>query len=148
MYKHNYKLYDNIMFIKFNNTRCSSPKRVFDPLTPKIIKIINNNNIKILSLSDFKNIFHYICCLYNAKNIITSYGSITCTNRFFCNPEANIICLANKHYRDEYEYKNEDKLYWHVRHSHLIPVKKQTFLYFSKILNTSIAAEVFPVPPI
>ena len=27
-----------------------------------------------------------------------------------------------------YEYNNENQMYWHVRHSHLYPVKKQHFL--------------------
>ena len=127
-YKNKYVLYDNIMLIKFNNENCTTPQRGFDILKSEIVNILNNNNIKIVSISDFKDIFHYICCLYNAKNIILSYGSTCCTNRFFCNPDANVICLANKHYINEYEYKNESKLYWHVRHSHLMPVKKQTFL--------------------
>jgi len=29
---------------------------------------------------------------------------------------------------DEYEYNNSNKDYWHIRHSHLCPVKKQTFI--------------------
>ena len=66
--------------------------------------------------------------LYHAKTLIFSYGGPTCTNRFFCNPSATVIVLGHTHYRPEYEYKNDDAMYWHVRHSHLIPVNKQYFL--------------------
>jgi hypothetical protein len=51
-----------------------------------------------------------------------------CTNRFFCSPNSNIIVLGNLHYRSEYEYENESKKYWHLRHSMLTPVKSQHFL--------------------
>ena len=125
-HKHEYTLYDNIALIKFDNEICTTPSRGF--------KILNNdikvkmNHIEFISMKDFKNIFHFICVLYHAKNIIFSYGGPCCTNRFFCNPESNVIVLCNKHYKYEYEYNNINKEYWHVRHSHLIPVKTQTFL--------------------
>ena len=125
-YKHLYELYDNVALIKFNTEICSSPSRGFSPLNDAIKSSMNH--IKFISMKDFKTIFHYICVLYHAKNIIFSYGGPCCTNRFFCNPESNIVVLCNKHYRPEYEYNNDNKMYWHVRHSHLIPVKKQTFL--------------------
>lgn len=51
-----------------------------------------------------------------------------CTNRFFCNPNANIIVLGNLHYKYEYDYNNETKNYWHIRHAMLSPVKSQHFL--------------------
>jgi hypothetical protein len=86
------------------------------------------NNIQFISMKDFKNIEHYICVLYHAKNIIFSYGGPCCTNRFFCNPESNVIVLCNMHYKPEYGGYPEKNEYHHVRHSHLIPVKKQTFL--------------------
>jgi len=124
-YKNDYELYDNIALIKFNNEMVTTPSRGFAPLTNNIK---NSNTIKFLSMTNFKNIFHYICVIYHAKNIIFSYGGPCCTNRFFCNQESNIVVLCNKHYRAEYEYNNDNKNYWHVRHSHLIPVKNQTFL--------------------
>jgi len=125
-HKHNYTLYDNIALIKFNNEICTTPSRGFQILNENVK--IKMNHIKFISMKDFKNIEHYICVLYHAKNVIFSYGGPCCTNRFFCNPESNVIVLCNKPYKYEYEYNNETQLYWHVRHSHLIPVKNQTFL--------------------
>jgi hypothetical protein len=138
LYKNSYELYDNIMIIKTNNEVATTPNRGFHCLNNNIYDILKNNNITVLKITDFKNIYHYICVLYHAKNIIFSYGGPACTNRFFCNPDSNIIILANKHYRDEYEYNNNDKSYWHVRHSHLIPVLKQTFLLdFDNYIDTT-----------
>jgi hypothetical protein len=121
-HKNNYTLYDNIALIKFNNEICTSPQRGFQPLHDSIKNTMSQ--FQFITMSDFKNIFHYICVLYHAKNIIFSYGGPCCTNRFFCNPESNIIVLCNTHYVKEYG----DKDFHHIRHSHLIPVKKQTFL--------------------
>lgn len=124
--KHKYLLYDNIALIKFNNEICTTPSRGFELLNDNIK--IKMNNIQFIFIKDFKNIEHYICVLYHAKNIIFSYGGPCCTNRFFCNPESNIIVLCNKSYKNEYDYNTINKDYSHVRRSHLIPVKKQTFL--------------------
>ena len=124
--KHNYTLYDTIALIKFNNEICTTPSRGCQPLNENVKNVMHH--IQFISMKDFKNIEHYICVLYHAKNIIFSYGGPCCTNRFFCNPESNVIVLCNKHYKHEYDYNNMNKEYWHVRHSHLIPVKKQTFL--------------------
>jgi hypothetical protein len=138
-HKNNYELYDNIMIIKTNDIKCTTPDRGFDTLTDNICNTYKENNIKILKILDFKDIYHYICVLFHSKNIIFSYGGPACTNRFFCNPESNIIVLANKHYRHEYEYGHtiDNQNYWHVRHSHLHPVKKQTFLLdFDNYIDT------------
>jgi capsular polysaccharide biosynthesis protein len=107
-----------------------SANRCMNKLDDTIIEEFNKNNIKILSINDFKNIYEYICVFYHAKNIIVSYGGVACTNRFFCNKNANIILIANLHYKYEYEYEydNTNQLYWHLRHSHIFPAKKQTVL--------------------
>jgi hypothetical protein len=126
--KGNYILYDNVMLIKTKNDhRSSTIDRALDPPSDNVHNILKTNNIKYLAISDFKNINELICVLYHAKNVIFSYGGPCCTNRFFCNPNANVIVIANSKYKDEY-YCNNDESYWHVRHSHLYPVKKQTFL--------------------
>jgi hypothetical protein len=124
--KHNYTLYDNVALIKFNTEICTSPSRGFQIINENVKSMMNN--IQFISMKDFKNIEHYICVLYHAKNIIFSYGGPCCTNRFFCNPESNVIVLCNMHYKPEYGGYPEKNEYHHVRHSHLIPVKKQTFL--------------------
>ena len=127
IHKNHFCLYDNVMLIKTSNdTLSSSINRAMDVPNDNIKNILINNNIKYLSISDFKNIYEYICVLYHAKNVIVSYGGPCCTNRFFCNHNSNVVVIAHLHYR--YEYHNENQMYWHVRHSHLYPVKKQHFL--------------------
>ncbi len=44
-----------------------------------------------------------MCFFFHTKNIIVSYGSTACTNRFFCNKNATVILLANEHYKNQYE---------------------------------------------
>jgi hypothetical protein len=134
-HKHKYILFDNIMLVKTSkdkdeNKNISSPNRCMNKIDDKTVDILNNHNIKILSLDDFSDIYEYICVFYNAKNIIVSYGGSACTNRFFCNPDANIILIANLHYKDEYDLYNTDtsKKYWHIAFSHIYPAKKQTVL--------------------
>jgi hypothetical protein len=127
-YKDKYNLLDNIMIIKFNNEKCITPQRGFDILNNEIIETLNKNNINIININNFLDINHYICQMYHAKNIIFSYGATCCTNRFFINEKSNIIILCNLNYKLEWDFNNDKKNYWHIRHSHLIPVKKQTFL--------------------
>jgi hypothetical protein len=127
--KNDFELFDNVMLIKTTNDKLSSTiNRAMDVPNENIMNILEKNNIKFLSIPYFKNIKHYICVLYHAKNAIFSYGGPCCTNRFFCNPKANVIVLANTHYKVEYEHNNTNQMYWHVRHSHLYPVNKQSFL--------------------
>ena len=128
-YKDQFQLYDNIMLIKTKKDKLSSTiNRAMEIVPEKIQKKLIANNIKFLNLNEIKNIYEYICLFYHAKNVMVSYGGPCCTNRYFCNPDAKVIVLAHLHYRHEYEYDNENQQYWHVRHSHLYPVKKQIFL--------------------
>jgi len=145
-HRNSFQLFNNIMFIKTKNDVLSSTlHRSIDNPSESIKNLMSLNNIHFININDFKNIFEYICVFYHAKNIIVSYGGPCCTNRFFCNQNANIIVLANLHYKPEYEFNNENNEYWHVRHSHLYPVESQFFLLdfentinednFNKILN-------------
>lgn len=128
-YKHLYTLNDSIMIVKTSREKYTvTPNRAIEYPSDDVLKIISENNIKFIEISHFKDIREYICTLYHAKNIIFSYGGPMCTNRFFCSPDANIIVLANLHYKGEYEFNNETKNYWHVRHSMLAPVYSQHFL--------------------
>jgi len=127
--KNDFELFDNIMLIKTTNDKLlSTINRAMDVPNKNIINILQQNNIQFLSIPYFKNIKHYICVLYHAKNVIFSYGGPCCTNRYFCNPKANVIVLANLNYKHEYECDNTNQMYWHVRHSHLYPVNKQSFI--------------------
>ena len=84
--------------------------------------------IEVFSVNDFADIYQYIYTLRSAKLFITSYGGAACTNRFFLSPDAQVILLANKSYKWEYDYPVPDGEYWHIRHSHLFPVKRQTVI--------------------
>jgi hypothetical protein len=136
-HKNDFELFENIMLIKTTNDINSATleRSILYP-NKNIMDIINQNNIQFLSISYFKNIIHFICILYHAKNVIFSYGGPCCTNRYFCNPQANVIVLGNLHYKHEYEFNNDSQNYWHIRHSHLCPVKMQYFLlHFENELN-------------
>ena len=136
-YKTQFQLYDNIMLIKTKNDKLSSSaNRALEVVPEHIQKILCDNKIKFLNINEIKNIYEYICLFYHAKNIIVSYGGPCCTNRYFCNPDSTVIVLSNLHYKSEYEYDNVGQQYWHVRHSHLYPAKKQLFfLDFDNSIN-------------
>jgi hypothetical protein len=74
-HKQNYILYDNIMLVKTtdDNYVCSK-NRCMDKIEIDVQKKIIDNNIKILSINDFRDIYEYICVFYHATNIILSYG--------------------------------------------------------------------------
>lgn len=128
-HKHKYNLYDNIMLIKTGVDKyVFSRNRCMEVLEDNIKEILNSKNIKVISVNDFKNIYEYICVFYHAKNIVTSYGGVACTNRFFCNPNANVILIGNLHYKHEYDYDNETHMYWHLRFSHIFVSNKQKVL--------------------
>jgi hypothetical protein len=158
-HKYKYSLYDNIMLIKTGvDKHVFSRDRCMEVLEDNIKEILNSKNIKIFSVNDFKDIYEYICVIYHAKNIITSYGGVACTNRFFCNPNANVILIGNLHYKYEYEYENQNQMYWHLRHSHIFVSKKQKVLLdfenkidinnLNKILNLLEPPNPFePIPP-
>ena len=84
--------------------------------------IAEMHGYQFLLISDFKNIDEYLATLYSARLLIFSYGAIMCTNRFFVNPDASVLLLANTAYKAEYSTGNN---FWHIRHSHLCPVKRQ-----------------------
>jgi hypothetical protein len=122
---HRFKLYDKIMLIKTDkDPNLTTSNRCLEYPKDSILEKLQLNDIHFLNIYDLKSIEEYICVLYHAKTIITSYGGPTCTNRFFFNQEATVIVLANNHYKAEYNVEN----YWHVRCTHLIPVNKQIFI--------------------
>jgi hypothetical protein len=52
-------------------------------------------------------------------------------------PKSSLSCFGNLlYYKYEYEFNNNSQNYWHIRHSHLCPVKMQYFLLdFENELN-------------
>lgn len=127
-YKHLYTLYDSIAIIKTTKEKFSvSIHRAIKYPDNSVLSLFKHNNIQFIEISQFKDIYEYICTIYHAKNIVFSYGGPICINRFFCNPTANLIILANLHYQPEYNYGVPNE-YWHVRHAMLAPVKSQNFI--------------------
>jgi len=128
-HKHKYSLADTLMIIKTTKEKYSvSIHRALEYPTADIIDLLVAHGVKIVEISQFSDIFEYICTIYHAKNIIFSYGGPMCTNRFFCNPAANIIVLANLHYKHEYDTHYYPDMYPHLRFSMIAPVKNQHFL--------------------
>ena len=128
-HKHKYSLSDTLMIIKTTKEKYSvSIHRALEYPTADIIDLLVARGVKIVEISQFSDIFEYICTIYHAKNIIFSYGGPMCTNRFFCNPAANIIVLANLHYKHEYNLHYDPDMYPHLRFSMIAPVKNQHFL--------------------
>lgn len=142
----NYILYDNIMLLKFDSENATTPERGFSDLSVEVSDLLDKHQIHRINPSQFKNIYEYICVLYHAKNVYFSYGGPCCTNRFFVNPTAHVYVLACKTYEFEYEYNNQNKQYWHVRHSHLCPVRLQIFfLNINKHITLDEMNEVFAI---
>jgi len=127
--RHRYTLNDSIMIIKTTTDKLTvTPHRAIEYPDNDVLDALNAHSIKMVAVTDFADIYEYICTIYHAKKLIFSYGGPMCINRFFCNPEASIVVLANLHYKHEYEYNNQNKNFWHVRHAMLSPVRSQTFL--------------------
>jgi len=101
----------------------------------KARSLAENNDFKFISVTGFKDHVEYLCTLRAATHVIFSYGAVTCSNRFFLNPDAVIVLLANKSYSGEYTIGDT---HWHIRHSHLCPVRSQSvILDFPDIVDES-----------
>lgn len=140
-HRHKYSLSDSIMMIKTSKEKFSvSINRAISYPEERILNKFTEKGIKVVEVSQFNDIFEYICTIYHAKNIIFSYGGPMCTNRFFCNSNANIIVLANTHYKYEYDHD------WHIIHAMLAPVKSQHFILdFDNELNDTNIKQIFPL---
>lgn len=120
-----YQLYDRIMLLKTADSRnLTTPGRALI-LDESYRASFQGAGFHIVSVERFESIEEYICTLYHAHQIVFSYGSTTCANRFFVNPMCDVIVLANRAYQFEYEYPVPTGEHWHVRHSHLLPVRRQ-----------------------
>ena len=101
-----------------------TPQRALH-ITKEARDIALSQGYQFLSITDFEDLNEYVATLYSAKSIVLSYGAITCANRFFLSPDASVLLIANMAYKEEYEAGNN---FWHIRHSHLCPVKRQHVL--------------------
>lgn len=120
-----YILHDRIMLLKTADSRnLTTPSRAL-VLDESYRAAIQNAGFHLVSVERFESVEEYICTLYHARQIVFSYGSTTCTNRFFVSPTCDVIVLANQAYQFEYEYPVSTGAHWHVRHSHLLPVRRQ-----------------------
>jgi hypothetical protein len=120
-----YPLHDRVMLLKTADSRnLTTPGRALI-LDESYRTAIQNSGFHLVSVEQFESVEEYICTLYHARQIVFSYGSTTCTNRFFVNPTCDVIVLANQAYQFEYDYPVSTGAHWHVRHSHLLPVRRQ-----------------------
>ena len=120
-----YTLHDRVMLLKTVDSRnLTTPGRAL--LLDNVYKAkIAESGFHLASIEQFSCIEEYICTLYHARQLVLSYGSTTCTNRFFVKPACDVIVIANQAYQFEYEYPVSTGAHWHVRHSHLLPVRRQ-----------------------
>jgi hypothetical protein len=102
----------------------TTPGRAME-ISPEVKAFVEAAGVKVLGIGDFSGIDEYLATLYGAEVFITSYGGPACTNRFFCNKDARVILLGNLHYKWEYDYPSDGGAWWHIRHSHLFPVREQ-----------------------
>jgi capsular polysaccharide biosynthesis protein len=91
--------YDNICLIKSFITKNQNQNKAFsndynDYIKRKNFEIITPENFDIIEL--FK-------IIYNAKNIILSWGCCSYLNSVFVNKKSNVLVLCHKSYSKEYE---------------------------------------------
>lgn len=134
--RHDYPSHPDVMLVKTAADKgMHTPGRAMT-ITPSARHRLELEGISVFAIDDFVDIRHYLTTLYQARNLITSYGGAACTNRWFANPDARVIILGNLAYRWEYNqsfYADRERgevygVYWHLRHSHLFPVRQLDFL--------------------
>jgi hypothetical protein len=123
--KHRIRQHDKYFVVKTAMDRSAlTPSRGLC-ISSEARSIAEKHGYQFLFISDFKSIDEYLATLYSARLLIFSYGAIMCTNRFFVNPDASVLLLANMAYKAEYSMGSK---FWHIRHSHLCPVMRQHVL--------------------
>ncbi|TCL87889.1 hypothetical protein C8J38_1305 [Rhizobium sp. PP-WC-2G-219] len=125
-----YEIYDTIMLAKLSTDESmTTPGRALMLGSDKRERL-TSAGVRILSLQDFESTEHYITVLHGARTLVTSYGNVACTNRFFLNKYAEVVLLANCQYQWEYNHPGATGTpsRWHLRHSHLFPVARQTVI--------------------
>jgi hypothetical protein len=96
--QNNIPYYKNICLIKTKINICNTPHKQFnteynDYIKEKDFEIISPETYDIVTL--FK-------IIYNAKNIIMSWGCCSYLNSEFINPNSNVLVLCHEGYRNEY----------------------------------------------
>jgi hypothetical protein len=125
-----FPIYKKVMLAKLStDPNMTTPGRALI-IDGQVMRVLEAGGIKLVSIGDFKEITQYIATLFGAEKFVTSYGGAACTNRFFLNPSSEVVLIGNKQYAWEYEYPSDMGEHWHLRHSHLFPVKKQTVLLY------------------
>jgi hypothetical protein len=120
--KDRYEKHDNIILVKSNYCKnfISPERKIY--LSDDVINLIKKYNFKMIIPENEEDVTEFIVKLRYAKNIITSYGNINCTNRFFFNPNAIIKVIGNMSYKEE--YNNEH--YHTITHSY----RAKKYLFF------------------
>lgn len=62
--------------------------------------------------------------IYNARNIITSWGAISFLNKIFVNPEARVLFLCHSGYRDEYARNS-----WQLRNCYVPVCRASEYIF-------------------
>lgn len=123
-------MYKKIMLAKLStDPNMTTPGRAL-VIDDQVMRVLKAGGIQLVSVSDFKDITQYIATLFGADKFVTSYGGAACTNRFFLNPNSEVVLIGNMQYAWEYEYPSDMGEQWHLRHSHLFPVRRQTVLLY------------------
>lgn len=118
---------DIVMLCKTTDeSLAATPKRAMYLSSERRDHLINAG-IRILSPSQIRSFDEYVSVLHGCRTFITSYGAAACTNRFFVNPAARVVVLANRHYDSEYAGPS-DPPFRHLRQTHLFPVTEQKFI--------------------
>lgn len=135
---HRYERHEKIALLKASgDISAQSPGRGLS-LTGEARETAQQHGLLLLDIKNFSTIEEYICTLRSAKKVLLSYGSTTCTNRFFLNPDAHVVVVGHEAYKSEYERRGVDGKYSHIRHSHLCPVRSQGFcLGFPDLVNSN-----------
>lgn len=98
------KLHNNICLIKTTETQNQNPTKAFSNEYNEFIKS-KNFNIIIPENYTVKELFNII---FNADNIIMSWGCCSYLNSIFVNKNSNILILCHNTYNNEYNKLIED----------------------------------------
>ena len=133
---HRYERHEKIALLKASgDISAQSPGRGLS-LTAEAREAAQQHGLLLLDIKGFSTVEEYICTLRSAKKVLLSYGSTTCTNRFFVDPDAHVVVVGHEAYKSEYQRRGADGKYSHIRHSHLCPVRSQGFyLGFPDLVN-------------
>lgn len=98
------QIHEKLFFVKTEGIggRMNSPSRAIS-LDHDTQNLIIERGFKIVHITDFSCLAECITTLHHAKKVVTSWGNIATSNRFFYSYEAQIVLLGNEGYANEYK---------------------------------------------